>query len=287
MAEIGLVYDRIRWEEKALIEAIREKGLTAKIIDSKETYIDTQKDPLKIREEFGQVAIERCVSYFRGLHLSAALEYAGIPVVNPFKVSQICGNKLFTTLTLIKAGVKTPRTFVAFAESGASKALEQLGYPVVMKPVIGSWGRLVALIHDKDAAQALIESREEMRNALLQVYYLQQYVKRPPRDVRIMVIGEEVVAASYRYSPPGDWRTNVARGGISRPCFITPQLEETALGAAQAVGGGVLAVDCMESEEEFLVHEVNSTVEFRGLSSATQVNIAEKIINYVVEVAKR
>jgi len=286
MEEIGLVYDRIRWEEKALIEASRKRGLNLRLVDSKDTYINTLEDSGKVGEKFGQVVIQRCVSYFRGLHLTAALENSGLHVINSFNVSLICGNKLFTTLALIKAGVPSPKTFVAFTEEGAFKALENLGYPVVMKPVVGSWGRLVALIKDKDSAQALIESREEMRNALLQIYYFQEYVERPPRDIRVMVIGKEAVAASYRYSAQEDWRTNVARGGISKPCPITHELEETALKAAKAVGGGILAVDCMENRDKILVHEVNSTVEFRGLFSATSVDIAKKIVEYAVEVAK-
>lgn len=286
MEEIGLVYDRVRWEEKALIQASRRAGLNIRLVDSKETYINTLGDPREIKEKIGQLVIQRCISYFRGLHLTAALENIGLPVINSFDVSSICGNKLFTTLALIKAGIPSPKTFVAFNEEGAFKALEKMGYPAVMKPVVGSWGRLVALIKDKDSAQALIESRKEMRNALLQIYYFQEYVERPPRDIRVMVIGEEAVAASYRYSPENDWRTNVARGGTSKPCPVTPDLEETALKAAEAVGGGVLAIDCMESRDKILVHEINSTVEFRGLSSATHLDIARKIVDYAVEVAK-
>ncbi|MFQ6095021.1 MAG: lysine biosynthesis protein LysX [Candidatus Bathyarchaeia archaeon] len=286
MKEIGIVYDRIRWEEKALIKASKKLGLTPKPVDSKEIYIDTTESLDKLRERFGQLAIQRCVSYFRGLHTTAVLENAGLSVINSFDVSSICGNKLFTTLALIKSGVPVPKTFLAFTEEGALKALEKLGYPAVMKPVVGSWGRLVALIKDKDSAQALIESRKQMRSALLQIYYLQEYVERPPRDIRIMVIGDEVIAASYRYSPQDEWRTNVARGGVSKPCSVTPEIEEVALKASRAVGGGVLAVDCMEGPDKILVHEVNSTVEFRGLSSATHVNIAEKIIEYAVKVAE-
>jgi len=284
--DIGLVYDRIRWEEKALIDASRKAGLKLKPVDSKEIHIDTLEDSRKIREKFGQVVIQRCVSYFRGLHLSAVLENAHSAVINSFNVSLTCGNKLFTTLALVKAGISVPKTSVAFAEEGAFKALEDLGYPAVMKPVVGSWGRLIALVKDKDSAQALIEARKEMRNALLQIYYLQEYVERPPRDIRIMVVGKEVVAASYRYSPRNDWRTNVARGGTSKACPVTRELEDVALKAAEAVGGGVLAVDCMEGPEKILVHEINNTVEFRGLFSATRVDIAKKIVDYAVEVAK-
>jgi len=286
MKEISLIYDRIRWEEKALIQASRRIGLNPKLVDSKELYINTMEDPSKTRVKFGEAVIQRCISYFRGLHLTATLESMGLPVINSFNVSSICGNKLLTTLALIKAGVPSPKTFVAFTEEGAFKALENLGYPAVMKPVVGSWGRLIALIKDRDSAQGLIESRKEMKNALLQIYYFQEYVERPPRDIRIMVIGNEVIAASYRYSPQNDWRTNVARGGVSKPCSVTHELEELALKAAEAVGGGVLAVDCMESPSEILVHEVNSTVEFRGLCSATHVDIAKKIIDYAVGVAR-
>jgi [lysine-biosynthesis-protein LysW]--L-2-aminoadipate ligase len=286
MGNLGLVYDRIRWDEKALIRAAKKAGIDAKLIDSKAIYIDTAEEPEGLRDEFGQVVIQRCVSYFRGLHLTAVLENSGVKVINPFSVSLTCGDKLLTTMALDKAGIPVPKTLVAFTAEGVSKALEKLGYPAVIKPVVGSWGRLIALIKDRESAQAIIESREQMRNALLQIYYLQEYVERPPRDLRILVIGDDVVAASYRYSPEDDWRTNVARGGKSEPCPLTSEIEDIALKAAQTVGGGVLAVDCMESPRGLLVHEVNSTVEFRGLCSATKVDIPGKIINYATEVMK-
>jgi len=287
MNKIGMVYDRVRWEEKSLIDASKKARIDLRLIDSKSIYVDTLGDVEKLKQEFGEIVIQRCVSYFRGLHLTAVLEYSGLQVINPFNVSLICGNKLFTTLALVKAGVPVPKTLVAFTNEGASKALEELGYPVVMKPVVGSWGRLVALIRDKDSAKAVIESREEMQNALLQIYYLQEFVKRPPRDIRLLVIGDEAAASSYRYSAESDWRTNVARGGTSEPCPITDELEEMGLKAAEAVGGGVLAVDCMESAGGLLVHEVNNTPEFRGLSSATKVDIPAKIIDYVIKVMKK
>lgn len=287
MSKIGLLFDRIRWDEKSLIRASTKAGVDLKLVDSKTIYMETGVNPEKIMAEYGEVVIQRCVSYFRGLHATAILENSGIRVINNFNVSLTCGNKLYTTLALTKARIPTPKTLVAFTEEGVYKALEKLGYPAVLKPVIGSWGRLIALVRDKDSAQAIIESREQMSNALLQIYYLQEYVKRPPRDIRTLVIGDEVIAASYRYSPKDEWRTNVARGGTSEPCPITSELEDIALKAAQAVGGGVLAVDCMESSDGIMVHEINNTVEFRGLYSATKVDIPSKMINYAVEVAKK
>jgi len=287
MNKIGLVYDRIRWDEKSLIRAAAKAGVELNLVDPKMICMDTAVDSEKSVAEYGEVVIQRCVSYFRGLHVTVILENSGVYVINPFNVSLVCGNKLYTTLALTKAGIPTPRTLVAFTDEGVHKALEELGYPAVLKPVVGSWGRLIALVRDKDSAQAIIESREQMSNALLQIYYLQEYVERPPRDIRILVIGDEVVAASYRYSPQDEWRTNVARGGTSESCPVTGELEDIALKAAQAVGGGILAVDCMESPKGILVHEINSTVEFRGLYSATKVDIPAKIIKYTVEVKKK
>ena len=287
MIKIGIIFDRMRWDEKALIDAAKKAGVDLKIVDLKEVYIDTLEAPAKLRQEFGEVVLQRCMSYFRGLHMTAVLENSGLYIINSFRVSSTCGNKLFTTLTLNKAGIPSPKTVVAFTEDGASKALEKIGYPAVMKPVVGSWGRLIALVRDKESAQAIIESREQMSNALLQIYYVQEYIQRPPRDLRILVIGDEVAAASYRYSSKGEWRTNVARGGTSESCPVTDELEDIAIKAAKAVGGGVLAVDCMESSRGLLVHEVNNTVEFRGLYSATKVDIPGKIINYAIKVMKR
>ncbi|MBS7623961.1 lysine biosynthesis protein LysX [Candidatus Bathyarchaeota archaeon] len=287
MVRIGLVYDRIRWEEKSLIDASEKLSLSLKLTDSKEIYLDAAEKLEAVREAFGDVVLQRCISYFRGLHITAILEGAGLQVINPFHVSLTCGNKLFTSIVLSKAGIPTPRTLVAFSNDGAVKALENLGYPAVMKPVIGSWGRLVALIKDRESAQALIEAREEMQNSLMQIYYLQEYVKRPPRDIRILTVGGEVVAAAYRYSAEGDWRTNVARGGRMEPCPLTDELIEVALKASEAVGGGVLAVDCMESPNGIVVHEVNSTPEFKGLYSATRIDIPRKIVEYAVRTVKR
>jgi len=284
---MGLIYDRIRWEEKALIKASKKAGLFLTPIDAKELYFNIPENAKALEKTLGDLVIQRCISYFRGLHITAVLENLGLPVINPFHTSLICGNKLFTTLALTKAGLPSPKTTVAFAPETALKVLDIMGYPAVLKPTVGSWGRLVALVRDRESAQALIEAREEIRNALLHVYYLQELVKRPPRDIRIIVIGGETIAASYRYAPPGDWRTNVARGGASKPCPITPELQELALKAAEAVGGGVLAVDCMEGPEGFLINEVNSTIEFRGISSTTEVNIAERILDYAVRMVKK
>jgi len=155
-----------------------------------------------------------------------------------------------------------------------------------MKPIVGSWGRLVAQIKDSEAARALIESREYM-HPIQQVYYIQEMIKRPRRDIRCYVIGEHAVAAIFRHAPPDDWRTNTARGGFAENLPITPELEELSVRAAQAVGGGAFGVDLMETESGLVVHEVNHTTEFKNTVRVTHVDVPKLLLEYAMQQAKQ
>lgn len=198
----------------------------------------------------------------------------------------VCGNKLLASLSLRQAGIPTPRTMLAFSEEAALDALDRLGYPAIIKPVVGSWGRLVAQINDPTTARSLIEAREYM-HPLQQVYYLQERVKRPNRDIRCYVIGQEATAAIYRNAPTEDWRTNTALGGSAEKCKITPELAELSIKAAEAVGGGAFGVDLMETDTGMVVHEVNHTTEFKNTVKATGVDIPGKILDYTIQRARR
>lgn len=283
---LSLLYDRVRVEEKEIINAAQKKGVELRSIDAKEihfTITDTSKD-----EAFGDVAIERCVSHFRGLYITSILENKGVAVINPFGVASICGDKLLCTMRLAKAGIPTPKTMVAFTKDEAMKVLdEEMGYPAVIKPVFGSWGRLIAPLKDRETAQALLEDREEMGNPLYQIYYIQEMVERPPRDIRTVVVGDQIAASIYRYSAPDDWRTNIARGGRAEVCNLTEDFKDMVLKAAEVVGTGVLGVDAMETKEGIVIHEVNSTVEFKGAMSAAEVDIPGMIIDYAIGEARR
>lgn len=285
--KLGLIYDRIRWEEKALATAAEAKGLENNRIDVKEIYLDTDWSPKETQEKFGDVILQRCISYFRGLHTTAFLESKGLKVINNMDVSLTCGNKLLTTMKLEKAKVPTPRTILSFTEESALNSIETLGYPAVLKPVTGSWGRMVVQLKDRETAQAMLEMRGQMEGSLNQIYYVQEMVQRPPRDIRTIVAGDRIIAAIYRYAPDGDWRTNIARGGHGDICKVTSELEDVALRAAETVGGGLLGVDAMESPRGILVHEVNNTVEFKGAASVCSIDIAGEIIDYMLKEARR
>lgn len=282
MPTVTMIYDAPRWEEKALIEAAKRKNVNIRAIECKDQYYNLAKID---RAEYGDIVLQRCVSYFRSLHLTALLEAHGVKVVNGLREAITAGNKLLTTLALIKAGVPTPRTMLAFTPEGSMAALDELGYPAVIKPVIGSWGRLLALVNDREAAEAVLEDREHMF-PLYQVYYIQEKVNRPPRDIRAFVVGDKVVAAIYRVSEGGSWRTNTSRGGKALNCPITREIEDICLRAAHAIGEGIFGVDCMETPNGLVVHEVNNTTEFRNSVPATGIDIPAHIIDYLLEKAK-
>jgi len=278
------VFDRLRWEEKTLLEESQKLGVESRLVDSKSIVFDTARG---LSEDLGSLAYMRCVSHYRALTLSAIVESLGVKCVNKHTVLETCSNKLFTTLALKAKGVPTPRTLMALSAEGVAEAARQIGFPLVLKPLVGSWGRLVSLAKDSDTLSSLVEHREELANPLDQLYYIQEYVRRPPRDIRAIVAGDRIVAAVYRVSSDNDWRTNVARGARTEPLKVTGELEDIILRAAEAVGGGVLGVDAMEAQDGFVVHEVNGTVEFKGAQAASTNNIAQQIVEYLVEEAKK
>ncbi len=279
----SLLYDVVRWEEKAILAAAEKRGVAVELVDSKSLVLDLGSDSSPLNDE---VVLQRSVSYFRNVHSTAALESAGHRVVNRFSCAWVCGNKLFGSLALIRDKVPTPRTLLALSEDSALEAAERLGYPAVLKPVVGSWGRLAARIGDRETARSILEHREEMF-PLYQVYYLQEFVKRPPRDIRSFVVGGETVAAIHRISERGDWRTNTARGGRAEKLTVSPELDELSRRAAEAVGGEVVGVDLMETPDGLVVHEVNNTTEFKNTVPVTGVDIPGLIADYLVSIQKR
>ncbi|HIK00379.1 TPA: lysine biosynthesis protein LysX [archaeon] len=283
MTKVGFLYSRIREEEKMLLEELAKRNAKVTMVDDRECSFDI--DPAVCNIQF-DVVLNRSISFIRGLYSVACYEQCNVPTVNNFKVSSICGDKAWTSLLLKKAGVPTPKTVIAFSQESALKAIEEFGYPVVLKPVSGSWGRLIAKASDREAAEALLEHKQSLGEFVHSVFYIQEYIKKPGRDIRAFVIDNEVVAAIYRISK--HWITNTARGGGAEPCPITNELKEICAKASEAVGGGVLAVDLMENakEGEFLVHEINHTPEFRNTIKSNP-ELPKLIIDYVLRVAKR
>ena len=280
MQKICIVFDRLRTEEKLLQKKAEELGYETSMIDAKITSFDTDSKPENF--DFGDVVLERCVSYYRGLHFTACLEFLDIPVINKFDVANTCGNKMITSMLLKKNNIPTPKTYFSFSAETALENFENIGYPLVIKPIIGSWGRSVMPIKDKDTAEAVIENRQVTDGPQDRIYYLQEMIDRPPRDIRVITVGDQAVSAMYRKSS-GGFKTNIALGADPELCQITKEMEDLCEKTSKAVGGGILGIDLLEDKERGLVvHEVNNTVEFKGLVKVSEKNIPKEMIDYAV-----
>ena len=277
--KIGLLHSLIRKEEKLLIEAFRNAGVEPVMIDDRKLILDFHSAPDI------DILVERSINHSRALHALRLFESAGVPCVNSYHVSQICGDKLLTTAVLKDKGIAQPECRVAFTEESALDAIEELGYPVVLKPAVGSWGRLLSKINDRDSAETVLEHKTVLGSYHHSIFYIQQYIEKKGRDIRSFVVGDECIAAIYRTSD--HWITNTARGAQASKCEVTGEVAQISIAAAEAVGGGIVAVDLFESDDGLLVNEVNYTMEFRNSIDTTGVDIPAVVASYVIDRVKQ
>ena len=275
MTRVGFLYTRLRVEEKYLLEELEKHNDVEVVrINDGETFFDINQllEPVDI-------LFERSISYSRGLYISRIFEAHGVPVVNPVAVAERCGDKYITSQILAKNGIPTPKVLMAFDEESALRAIEAMGYPCVLKPVVGSWGRLLAKVANREMAESLIEHKATL-GVNHQVFYIQEYINKPGRDIRAFVVGDEVICAIYRSSE--NWITNTARGGIATNCPVTDEVTEICKRAAHVVGGGLLALDLFDTENGLTINEINHTMEFRNSIVTTGVNIPQKMVEYAL-----
>lgn len=277
---LGLFFTIIRPEEKAILAAAEARGVAVERWDDGEVTFGLDR-PAHLPD----VMLNRSVSHSRAVYATRCFAHYGVPTVNDPEVVDLAGDKVRTSLRLAERGIPTPRTVVALSAEAAKKAIAEIGYPAVLKPAVGSWGRLMAKVDGPEAAEQILEHKEALASPVHSIFYVQEFVPKPDRDLRVFVVGDSVVAAMYRRST--DWRTNAARGAVAEPAPLTPELTDLSLRAAEAVGGGVLAVDLMESPGGLVVHEVNPTPEFKTLAAATGVDVAGAIVDYTVGVGRR
>ena len=274
--KVGFLHSLIRKDEKLLIQEFNKRNdIELTFIDDRKLIfnLDNKKFPVDI-------IVERAINHSRALHALTLFENMGVKCVNTSNVALICGDKLLTSKALNAANVPQPPVSIAFTEESAIKAIEKMGYPVVIKPAVGSWGRLLAKVNDRDAAEALLEHKSILGSYHHSIFYIQKYIEKKSRDIRSFVVGDKCIAAIYRTSD--HWITNTARGGIATNCPVTENIRKISLAAAYAVGGGVLAVDLLETDNGLLVNEVNYTMEFKNSIDTTGVNIPAHIVDYVI-----
>ena len=278
--KVGFLHSVLRKDEKLLLQAFKaRKEIELVMIDDRALIFDLGNDRFDL-----DIVLERSINHSRALHALTLFEAAGIRCINTAKVATICGDKLLTSDALARRRIPQPKAMVAFTEKTALQAIEKLGYPVVLKPAVGSWGRLLAKINDRDAAEAVLEHKTVLGTYHHSIFYIQKYVHKHGRDIRSFVVGDECVAAIYRTSE--HWITNTARGAVASKCEVTDEIADISLRAAEAVGGGIVAVDIFESDDGFLINEINYTMEFKHSIETTGVDIPAKIVDYVIRVEK-
>ena len=277
--KVGVLCSRIRVEEKLLIAELQKRRVDFDIVDDRKIILDIQESGLDY-----DVVLERCINYSRALYALCIFGDWGLSTVNTYQVVNTCGDKMLTTSALVRAGIPTPRTRVAFTPESALQAIEEMGYPVVLKPGVGSWGRLLSKVNDREAAEAILEHKQVLGSYHHSIYYIQEYIEKHGRDIRAFVVGDETICAIYRASP--HWITNTARGGKASNCPVTPELNGLCMAAADAVGGGVVALDVFDDDDRgYLVNEINHTMEFRNSIDTTGINIPAKVIDYTLQAA--
>ncbi len=274
MFTLGILHTTIRADEKLIMAAAEARGIRVKLIDVRNEIFHPQTYKTEI-----DVALERCISTSKGTYATHFLESMGIPVVNSSAIAAVCEDKFLTSLALERAKVPTPKFALVFGFEEAKKAIEAMGgFPVVIKPNVGSWGRLLAKVNDLDALEAIIEHKDVLGSPQQKSIYIQEYVKKPGRDIRVFVVDGEAICAIYRASK--HWITNTARGGVATNCPLTDELCAIAKAASDAVGGGILALDVFEAGDSFSINEINHTMEFKNSEEPTGVSISGAMVDY-------
>lgn len=280
--QIGMIVSRVRREEKLLMEAFQARGIQIDVLNDGEFILNPlDPDPRWLAYD---LILERSISSSRTLTTLKILEAWGVPTLNNFHTASTCSDKLSTTLALARHSVPQAQVSIAFTEETILQAIENQGYPAVLKPLTGSWGRLVTKINDRESAEAILEHRFTLGNYPYHTGYVQEYVHKPNgRDIRSFVVGDQTLCAIYRTSE--HWITNTARGGVATNCEINEEIANISRRAATAVGGGIVAIDLFETDTGYLVNEVNHSMEFRNSIEPTGVDIPAAIVDFALQTA--
>ncbi|MBV9282808.1 MAG: lysine biosynthesis protein LysX [Chloroflexi bacterium] len=273
--KLAILISQVRLEEKMIFAAVERAGIELIKVFDKELILDLGEP----RFPEVDLVLDRGLVHSRAEYTLRFLRCLNIPTINSYQATITCDNKFLTSTVLASNGIPTLRTMIAYTPQSALQAIERLGYPAVLKPPVGSWGRLLAKINDREAAEAVLEHKEILGSYHHSIFYIQEYVPKRGGDIRAFVVGDRVIGASYRSSE--HWITNVARGASTAPAPVTAEMEEIALRSAEAVGGEILGVDLVETEDGLKVIEINTGAEFKGLLEATGVDVPGAIVEHI------
>ncbi len=271
---IGIVTDRIGYEERLLIAAARAQGVTAQWIDDGKLCAGPSAKGLPSYETY----LIRSRAYTRGSTIAGLLEDRGERAVNSCAAIELCQSKLDAARALHAAGLPTIDFRVVLSRADLHTAIEQLGLPLVLKPLLGGFGRRVLLIRDADLAHAAYDYVEHYAQSHDRVMLAQPF--QTGVDLRAIVVGGAVIATIER-EPTADWRGNVALG--ARPVAVAPMraLYELALRVTTLTGAEIAGLDVFRDGERLVVNEINHVPQFRGVHEATGIDVAGAIVRHL------
>ncbi|AEM39556.1 alpha-L-glutamate ligase, RimK family [Pyrolobus fumarii 1A] len=285
---------RLSWSTRRLIAVLRSRGHHVLLINASDVALVADKgfearigphrldpDAVIVRSLGMNTSLEQFLSR---LTVLAFLEEMGIPVINPWLPTLIARTKMLTTLFLAKAGIPVPPTLLTESLGVTLHYVREWG-SVVFKPLTGSLGLGAFKADDIDTAYHVAS----MFLSFSRPVYMQAFIpKSGNSDKRVFVVGDSVVAAARRVAPPGEWKTNVARGGKVEPTTLDEEEERIAVKAVKALGLYYAGVDIARgTDDKLVVFEVNAMPNWRGLYRATGVDPAEHIARLLEGLAKR
>ncbi|MDT0318491.1 RimK family alpha-L-glutamate ligase [Streptomyces millisiae] len=270
-----------RPEEKALLDALLARGLRAELALPQDLAA-----VLSGRREPPALVVVRNLSHAEGAAVARRLEHAGVPTLNTSTAIDVCNDKGLQALLFARHGIPHPVSHHAFSFDQVRETAAEVGHPVVVKPVSGSWGRGVTLLPDRDSVEAWIGGRESV-DATGRAFpvLLQEYVAKPGHDLRVVVVGRTPVVAIERAS--GDWRTNTHLGARVTRTDVTTEISRLCRRTVEVLGDGFYGVDLLRdtADGRLKVLEVNANPEFARSSAVHGVPIADHLADHVAELA--
>ena len=281
---LGVLVSFLRQEEKLILQAARARGMAVIPIFDRELILNVSAPTAAESGIEIDVLLDRSVVHSRAGYTLFAMDRWGIPTLNSSQAVSICDDKARASMVLEAAGIPSPRTFVAYSEESALEACEHLGYPAVLKPVTGSWGRLIARVNGPEQARAIISQKSEHGSFHHEIYYVQEFIEKPGRDIRAYVIGGNVIAASYRTSE--HWITNAARGAVSSR---VPSPRKSKTSPCVLRRGRCPPGRCRphRNGRGLKVIEINTGGEFKGLMTTTDRDLAGEIVEEAARMAAK
>ena len=285
--------NRNLYSTRRLVEAAELRGHSVQILDHLRCFMDITSDNPTIH--YGTVEFNR--NDFDAVipRIGASVTYYGTAIVRQFEMMNIYSinesvaitrsrDKLRSLQLLSRKGIGMPITAFAHSSKDIDGIIKEVGgAPLVIKLLEGTQGKGVVLAETKKAAESVIQAFMKLNADIL----VQEYIKEAGgSDIRCLVVGEKVIAAMQRQGPPGEFRSNLHRGGKASLVKLSPTERKTAARAAKVMGLNVCGVDLLRSDSGPLVMEVNSSPGLQGIEMATGKDVAGMIIGFIEKNAK-